>query len=60
MIGSAIGLEFIQFLINDVALATQILFLISWIVKDKYRKILVTAEGLKKEILAIDEELYYQ
>lgn len=58
MIGSATGLDFMQFLINDAVIALPILLVTSVIFGFIYRKKLVTTDDVKKKVLAIDEKLF--
>lgn len=55
MIGSATGLDFMQFLINDAVIAFPILIVTSLIFAFLYRKSMVTTEDVKHKIMAIDE-----
>lgn len=55
MIGSATGLDFVEFLINDAVIALPILFVTSFIFALIYRKMLVATDDVKKKVLAIDE-----
>jgi Na+/H+ antiporter NhaD/arsenite permease-like protein len=55
MIGSATGLSFIEFLINDAVIAMPLLLVTSVIFAMLYRKSLVTTEDVKRKVLAIDE-----
>jgi len=56
MIGSATGLDFVEFLINDAVIAMPLLLVTSLIFAVLYRKTLVTTEDVKRKVLAIDEK----
>ena len=56
MIGSATGLDFMQFLINDAIIAFPMLIVTSLIFAFLYRKSMVTTEDVKHKIMAIDEK----
>lgn len=56
MIGSATGLDFMQFLINDAVVALPILIVTSLIFAFLYRKSMVTTDDVKHKIMAIDEK----
>ena len=58
MIGSATGLNFIEFLINDAVIALPMLILTSLIFAFIYRKSLVATEEVRRKVMAIDEKGY--
>lgn len=58
MIGSATGLDFMQFLINDAVIALPMLLVTSFIFALIYRKMLVTTDDVKQKVLAIDERVF--
>lgn len=56
MIGSQTGLSFMDFLMNDAAIAFPILILTSFLFAFIYRKSLVTDPALKEKVMALDEK----
>lgn len=56
MIGSQVGLNFVDFLVNDAVIAFPILILTSFIFAFIYRKSLVTTPELKAKVMALDEK----
>jgi len=56
MIGSQVGLNFVDFLINDAVIAFPILFVTSFIFAFIYRKSLTTDPELKEKVMALDEK----
>ena len=56
MIGSQVGLNFVDFLINDAVIAFPILLVTSFLFAFIYRKSLVTDPSLKDKVMALDEK----
>ncbi|HEX9058596.1 MAG TPA: ArsB/NhaD family transporter, partial [Clostridia bacterium] len=55
MIGSSVGLSFIDFIKNDAAIAIPLLFLTTYIIVLVYRKKLITSSEAKEKIMEINE-----
>ena len=55
MIGSSVGLNFMDFIINDAVFAIPLLFLTTYIFVLIYRKKLKTSEEAKQKIMMMDE-----
>lgn len=55
MIGSAVGLDFVDFLINNALIAMPLLLLMAILFAVLYKKVLVADENLKKKVLAVNE-----
>ena len=55
MIGSQVGLNFMEFLINDAVIAFPILIVTTFLFAFIYRKQLVTDPDLKEKVMALDE-----
>ncbi len=58
LIGSAVGLSFMDFIKNAAVIVFPILFLTTFIFALMYRKKLKASDEVKKEVLALDENSY--
>jgi Na+/H+ antiporter NhaD/arsenite permease-like protein len=58
LIGSQVGLTFLDFLKNNAVIAIPILFVTTFIFAWKYKKQLVVPDSIKKSLMEIDETQY--